>query len=301
MFFHLGYFFCFLLLLSLWVCFYILDRSAVSPRLGRVVFSGCLVWSSDTVSLVTWASWSWVVPYVTYVCTLICWILFAITCQWVTLPLRLTDCEDWLWPYSLGVSFVVFCFNLRPFTMCVGSGVSWEGLRCRPSATCVQHGAIWPEFQCNSHLVAACAGFRHVGEAISWAEFSATSARSGATEQESQGILRLAVIYLRPTDLGKFGAWAKAVHEAQMLKEPRVVCELGRVASQRFTRVGWLIVTRLVVDSEWGCLYLQAVLGGEFYTEIMSGVQVSFFLKPHCFVFLVCLWCLSNCCLFART
>ena len=171
----------------------------MSPSLGRVVFSDCLGWSSDTVSLVTWARWSRGVPYVRCVCTLICWIWFAMTCQWVALPLRLTGCEDWPWPYPLGMSFVVLCFNLRPATGCVGSGVSWEGLMCRPSAACVQPGAI-----CNAHFVAAGAGFRHGGEATLWVEVCCHRCQVWGHWAGVKGILRPAVICLRPTHLGEF-------------------------------------------------------------------------------------------------
>ena len=81
--------------LSLCVCFYVLNRTAITPSLHGVgLYSRCPVWPSGAVSLISWAGSSRNVPCVGYVGSPITiGSSLILECFWVGTTLRLADHE----------------------------------------------------------------------------------------------------------------------------------------------------------------------------------------------------------------
>ena len=133
--------------------FCILGRSALSPHLG----SRFPVGLGGTVSLITWTRFSRNVPYVGYLRpTAVVEYQLFLTRLWAGLTHRLTDCENWPWPHctdccseadpikwicpsrvwcllqspfwcaACGSNWCVLWYHLKPITVCIGSGATWE-------------------------------------------------------------------------------------------------------------------------------------------------------------------------------
>ena len=170
--------------LPLWVCFYVLGRSAMASSLSRMAFRiRCPAGSSGAVSLITWDGCSRHVPCVSYVGTpfvIESWLPLAHLC--LRLLLRLADCENqpqqwcvrccagaesmkWNSPQqplfghaAYEANWILLWCCLKLATVCVGSRAFWEGLWCRqmldvayhyPWATCLELLSI-PQFVASS-------------------------------------------------------------------------------------------------------------------------------------------------------